>query len=122
MTLGWENSTAPSQFLVPRRILVTKDIVTFNSPSDTIQILVNVENPAGSTCAIFLCLSKLKCLFSVGVKTGLENRLPFPQMEEESSANVGTFEKGRNVGKGLNELEHKKPRVWDYSFERSEAS
>lgn len=48
-------------------------------------------------------------------QVGIEGRLLFLQMtQKETSANVGTSEMGRKVGKGLNTLEHNKASMWDY--------
>lgn len=91
--------------------------MTFNSPPDATQLLLNVTNLASSTYAVFLYLDKLKSLtLFFGEKSRqIENRLPFLQMtQEEPSANVGTLKMVGKVGKGLNALDHNKARMWDY--------
>lgn len=102
--------------------------MAFNSPSDAIQVLLIVENPAGYTHTIFLYLDKWEPLtllfgrweyiiyiYKYKCQVGIEMRLPFLQMtQEEASANVGTSEMGGKVGKGLNALEHNKASMWDY--------
>lgn len=55
-------------------------------------------------------------------KQGFEGRLPFPQVtQEESSTNVGTRNEGQ-LGQCLNELKYNQASMWEYEFERSEAS
>lgn len=103
VTLGVGDSLSTNHNFYQLDKFVTKDIVTFKSPSGAIQFLINVSNPAGSVYTVFLCLDKLRplTLFLWGDKRGIESRLPFSQMtQRESSTNVGMVD--------WNELKHKR--------------